>query len=668
MIGFDPVRIRNAAHPWEAVPRDIDANLKFRAQMYRWCSEDPDEASKWLLEWCRKDVYFWFDCLVSTVDPRRHPGHPFRPWITLPFQREELIAGIEEAMGATNESLSSDDSSIGHDLCIKKTRDIGASVALMNCAARRLICFPGTLGVFVSIAETLVDTYEGKSWPEGTENPNTLFGKLDVTIKRLPRFMREDIERSPLWYSKRATGSILEGMSTTGNVTRSGRPHFIICDEFAAWTVNKSIGFLKASAGSSSCRIICSTCQGMDNGFHNVATDPNIPRLELHWTRHPWHSQGLYRVEGDGGVALLDADFWSTKTFGWLKRKLPLLAKKYKNVEDGELLKKVYKFVLESEPPEGLWDGLIRSPYFDQETLRYPMKWMRAQELNCDFIGSGHPFFDPSDLNGYIRKYGTAPIRRGELYLDQLLYSPLEYRDVPTGGYYLWFNPAIVAGKLAPSQSWDYQVGADISGGTGASYSSVCVWNCNTSEKILRYRRNDKRPGRWAEIVYGISKWFHDAPIIFEGAGVGADFGGRLKELGANLYYMREADGITRKKNPGWSFQASMKRDVMERYANALFRGHLINHDIEALSEGFHFQVDVMAKVEHSAAMNSPDVGGSKANHGDDFMADVLSYLGMTERGFARTEKPAVKALEVDPWEKYNAEQRRRKHELMHWA
>src|SRR3972149_6054006 len=121
---------------------------------------------------------------------------------------------------------------------------------------------------------------------------------------------------------------------------------------------------------------------------------------------------------------------------------------------------------------------------------------------------------------------------------------------------------------------------------------------------------------------------------------------------------MRDADG-TRKKSPGLHFNGDMKRGMLEKYAGALFRGHLVNHDIDALTEGFHFQTGSDALVEHTAALNAPDAGGSKANHGDDFMADVLAYFGMAERGFGRTEKVVrPKPIEQSNWERYDREQR----------
>jgi hypothetical protein len=629
--------------------------------LFRWLKAEGEDAEKWLMEWCRKDVFWWFDSFVWTIDPRRHPGHPFRPWITLPFQREELIAGIEEAMGDAWALPGDENAQVGHDFCIRKTRDIGASVALMGCAGRRFFCFPNTLGVFVSISEDLVDI---------SDNPNTLFGKLDDTYKRLPVFMREDVERNECLFRKRSTGAILEGMGTTGQVTRSGRPHFIVADEFAGWSVSKSEGFLKASASASSCRIFCSTEQGLGTSFHHIAVDPNIPRVEILWTKHPWHAMGLYRAEGGGKVALMDAEFWSAKTFGWLKRRFPLLAKRYKDVaglEDGSLLKDCYRFVTDPEPPEGLWDGLLRSPYFDNETLRYPNKAFRAQELNCDAIGSGNPFFDPAELTAYVRKYGAAPLKRGELYLDQLTFEPLAFREVPTGECLLWFHPSVVMGVQAPSSTFEYQIGADVSGGTGASYSSCAVWNCTTAEKIFRLRKNDRRPGRWAEIVYGISQWFHNCQIAFEGGGIGTDFAGRLLELKANVYWMRDKDG-ERKKAPGLHFNGDMKRGMLERYATALFQGQLVNHDTAALSEGFSFQTGMDGLVEHAEAANALDVGSSKANHGDDFMADVLAHCGMVERGFARTTKPKRVKVDMTEWDLYNREQVERRSELMHWG
>ena len=130
---------------------------------------------------------------------------------------------------------------------------------------------------------------------------------------------------------------------------------------------------------------------------------------------------------------------------------------------------------------------------------------------------------------------------------------------------------------------------------------------------------------------------------------------------------MRDADG-QRRKAPGLHFNGDMKRGMLEKYATALFRGHLVNHDIDALSEGFHFQTGADALVEHSAALNAADAGGSKANHADDFMADVLAHVAMCERGFGRTEKVVRKRpLEQDPWHRYDSEQRERRYAALHW-
>lgn len=659
MSVFDPVRINQSRLPSDKIPREHDDNVRFRIEMFDWLEDEGEQAEVRLLEWCRIDPLFWMDAMVWTKDPLRHPGDSMRPWISLDFQREEMIPRIEAAMGDAY-TPPGQEGQIGHDLCFLKTRDVGASVGgAIGLTSRRFYCFADTIGRFVSINEDVVDV---------RNDPDTLFGKMDLLTDRLPSFFRDGIRRVDNTFERPADNCIIRGAGTTTQTGRGGRPHWLIADEFSAWLSEKAHGFLQSSAGSTACRIFIGTAQGMGTAFHRLATDPNVPKLVIPWTKHPWHTVGSYRVDGDQ-VALLDVEFWKTKTVRWIRKRFPQFAEmKLDGVADDRLLRDVYPFVKTAHQVEGLWDGRIRSVWFDAQELRYPHRWMFASEVNCDFVGSNNPFFDTGLLQSYVRDMGRAPFRTGELFQDQLTYDVLSFQETPTGRFKLWFHPPTVAGLLRPSPSHPYCMGVDISAGVSATPSVIAVWRCDTAEKIFKYVRRDVRPAGWAQWAYTVQRWFGKCPIMFEGGGVGNDFGAELTKLGANgVYWMKDADG-GRKKLPGYHFNKAMKRSMLDSYGQALCTRRVINRDIEAVSEGFQFQMTAGVGVQHAAVANAASAADSEDNHGDEFTADALAWLWMTENGYGLVERPQAA---IDPEEerayKYEVEERERRYALSHW-
>jgi hypothetical protein len=563
---------------------------------------------------------FFADAFAWTLDPKRHPGSPLRPWITLPFQ-EEVFGAVEESFGDVAGGEESEAGRAGHDLVLFKSRDMGCTHIPLICVDRRFLLYDYQVFVFVSASEELVDD---------KANPNAIFPKIDLIHSRLPGFFTRDVERCKLQFTRPGVLSIIDGMATTGNVSRSGRPHGVVVDEYAAWPAAASLNFNAASLGATDCRLFISTPQGMGNGFHQVATNPAIPRIDLHWTKHPWHAQGLYRTLGVGGeLELTDRKFWSDTRLSWLQQRYPLIARRIKGTNGNPPLRECYPFYK---------DGRVRSPFYDHMWLRSPFPWIVAQELDLDFVGSGSPFYDHERFQDIMARFCQVPFRQGSLSWDGLTFDPIGFVEQEYGPLELWLNLTLRGNKLLPPAK-RFQVSADVSAGTGASNSCLSVWDLVTREKVASFVRSDLRPERFAEAAYAVGKWFGEAQIIAEGQGHGKDFHARLRELGYNrLFWMVNVKG-KRSEHPGLFVESRAKESLLLEFGRAVIDGEAICRDRRSLEEGLQFQLRADGKAEHVAALTARNPGASPANHGDRWMADCLAWFRVKQwKNVARHE------------------------------
>lgn len=635
MSVFDPHALNRADLPHKQVPRDFDKNNEFRDQLGLWLTAEGEDAQARLMDWCRRDVLFYANALCWTLDSKRHPGMPVRPWISFKEFQDDLFLELEDAWVPPGKV-----DQVGYDRCWVKSRDMGISHIPAFCASRRFLCFTGQIIYFISEKEELIDD---------PGDPGAVFPKIDFVHARLPRFMLEGVQRNKLKFfyngedgKPDAARGLIKGFATTDIATAGTRPTAIVADEFGLWDVTKSNGFQGSSEGATNSRLFMGNPKGVGNGFHKIATKTDIPRTDIHWTKHPWHRAGLYRSLGDGGdIQYEDAAFWATTTFAWLKQRFPLLAKKIalsregiagqggrgggpgaaSGPSDDSPLRDSYRFIR---------DGKIRSPYYDHACARLGDARQVAEQHDLDFHGSGSPFYDTAKLSVYIDKMAMVPMQRGELSWDPYTFEPTGFGPHPEGKLHLWCNLAMVGGseggRLVPPRKHLHQIGVDVSAGTGASNSAISVWNCVTLNKVARYARNDMGAHRFAEVAFAIGTWFGGCNILFEGGGHGSGFGDRLKELGyPSVFWMADKKG-KRRPRPGLHFEGEGKLNLLRDYGRALLDGEAVCRDREALKEGFAFQLGADSLAVHSDALNRSNPGGAKKNHGDCWMADCLSW------------------------------------------
>ncbi|HYE77714.1 MAG TPA: hypothetical protein VEI97_06995, partial [bacterium] len=380
------------ASTYSRVPKGFQENLEFRRSLVEQGTASP-AAARAIRRACRDDLLFYVNAFCWTYDPRREPSA--LPFITWPFQDEALTV-LDACLGR-------------QDVLIEKSRDMGASWLCLLVFEWRWHFRDLQSFLLGSRKEELVDK---------TEDPKSLFWKIDFLLKNQPAWLLPRFARQKLHLHNEDTGSTIDGESTNADFGRGDRRTAILLDEFAA--VENGHQILAATADTSPCRVFNSTPKGTSNAFYDQACKPGVRKLRLHWPRHPEKARGLYH----------DAA------------------------------------------------GKPRSPWYDAECARrHPMEV--AQELDIDYLGSDYQFFDGPQLAQASERDARPPYRVGHLDADADSRQPLGFRDDPAGPLQLWALPDLHDRMPADR---DYVIGVDVSAGTGASNSVAAVLDRRTGE------------------------------------------------------------------------------------------------------------------------------------------------------------------------------------------
>ena len=592
----------------ERVPTDLKENLEFRKKIYARVRSDRKFA-KYIIDGCRKDPIFFINAFCWTFDPRREPFSRI-PMILYPFQEEAVL----EIANVINKE----------DLLIEKTRDMGASwLCILVFFWFWLFSKRKVLFLLGSRNESLVDN---------TENPKSLMWKWDFTMRNLPNWLKpkgynENDHRRHLHILNPVTGSVCDGESTNKNFARGDRRTAILLDEFAAVDLGEQV--LRATRDATKTRIFNSTPMGTGNAFYDQR-QRGTRRLRLHWTSHPLKNPGLYMTSDDGNLKILDPDNFP----------------------------KDYKPIL---------NGKIRSPWYDVECERAGNAREIAQELDIDYLGSGHQFFSASAVQSTIREYATEPLITGDLIFDSLNNAePEKFREDEEGKLRLWFkldkngNPpndykrkentatfSVLSMSVLNVGAHPVVIGIDVSAGTGSSNSALCAWDTITHEKIAELVDPYIRPEALAYHAVALAKWLGYAKLIWEQNGPGRQFGARVLELGYNRIYLRSQDTTLANKAtliPGWAPTKEGKLLLLGNYRDAIESEICANKSRIALEETLEYVYGANGGVEHSRAKNRSDPSGAGASHGDRVIADALAWKCIDGYGKGKKESEAPKA------------------------
>ncbi|MGL5077533.1 MAG: terminase large subunit domain-containing protein [Waterburya sp.] len=238
---------------------EVSQNLVDRILMLQKCEESL-EFREVVMERCRRDIIFWINNFVVAYNPRTKPA--ILPLYLFPRQIE-CISWIVDRYDK------------GEFATVVKARYCGASW-LASCVLLHKILFSyDFVGCFASNKASSVDKLG---------NPDALFSKVEMIIKRLPSWMctiNLDTDRKVNLLINRATNSTLIGQSGR-DIGRGGRSSMVFVDEFAF--VQFDTDTLSALSENTDCAIFISTPNGKDNQFFTLSQNDNVPTFYYHWT------------------------------------------------------------------------------------------------------------------------------------------------------------------------------------------------------------------------------------------------------------------------------------------------------------------------------------------------------------------------------------------------
>jgi hypothetical protein len=567
------------------VPKDPKKNLEWRRKIAAAVRDDP-EFCEVIKEACKRDPIFFVNAFAWTYDPRPAAqkilgfAQSKVPFILYGFQEEALL----ELLGAIEG---------GHDILVEKSRDMGASWLCVTAFHYRWLFRPLQSFLFVSRVEDYVDS---------SGNPKALFWKLDYLNTNLPQYLLPvgfnlQSHRRKLHIENPENGSVIDGESTTGRVARGDRRTAILLDEFAAVEQGESV--LKATRDATDCRVFNSTPEGTNNAFYKMR-QTKIRKLRLHWSVHPRKAIGLYTTTEHGDLKVLDPD-------GFPEDHKPIL------------------------------DDKLRSPWYDRECERCASPYEIAQELDIDYLGSGHQFFNPDKVHEAVTLHALPPSMVGELVYDEATGDPIEFRDDPKGTVRLWVG---LDGKNQPICRDRLVVGSDVSAGTGASNSVLAGYSAKTKEKVFEFTSPYHRPEAFATLTVALLRWFqkaslHSPFLLWESNGPGRQYGSRVLDLGYGNIYLRKNDASIKQKVsdvPGWPPTKESKMVLLGNYRSGVEGLRCCNRSKRALEETLEYVFTPNGGVAHARAADKSDPSGANANHGDRVMADALAWKGLGER------------------------------------
>jgi hypothetical protein len=526
-----------------------------------------------------------------------------QPFISYPFQ-DEAFREIDDAIGR-------------RDLAAEKSRDQGATWMFLIAYYWRFRFRKRQTFLVVSRNEKLVDK---------AHDPDCLFWKLDYIHEHLPPWMQPSITRNQLIIVNHENNSTITGVSTTGDIGRGGRRTSVLMDEFASFEVVDGENALASTQHNTRSRMFNSTPKGVGNAFYKVTHPPSrIKKLRFHWSRHPVQARGLYTSQ-DCKLNLVDGGYWETATVGDVTELYDLID--FGDADSEAKAVDHYPFILDDKP---------RSPYYDNEIERTPVKSLIAQELDIDYLGSGSQFFDQSEIDRCIAEFGREPFAIGELHFDHDTHKPEEFVRVPNGRLSLWTE---LTARGNPRNDRNYAIGVDVSAGTGVSNSCMTVGDTRECEMVALFVTPHVRPEALADYAYALGTWFTGADgepayMIWEGQGSGSDFGGRLRDLGyPRLHYHVNESTADRKvsKKPGWFVTGEGKMNILTEFGRALAAGDIVVRSRDTLEEMGQYVWAPGGKVEHQAVLAATDPSGATKAHGDRVASAALMWYAMSKQ------------------------------------
>lgn len=582
----------------EKVPRDTLLNLKFRKAVWEDCRTS-SQSRRLVTRACEEDVLFWINVFGWQTNPE-NLGEEDGPFITFPFQEDAILETIRLQVVERK------------PVVWEKSRKQGGTF----------------LALFKSIWLNLFHLRKRSLWMshmkeavEKSGDEDTLFGKIRFILSHMPSWMTQGIEKLGGVYAFSRTKSQIVGTSTTVRSGVGGRVTEANLDEVSKYNNPEAIvGQIKDTGPA----LMIGTHYGVGGLFYELCRSPVTHKFVFHWSRNPMYNRGLYRSD-------------------------PKLRPHERAVLPDSPPPEGYPYITDGSPHGGPFPGL-RSPYYD-ELCRDRSKREIAMHWDIDPAGASHQFFDAELIRDLIRKHGRDPDFSGDVDHDpEGKFCGL--RINAHGALKLWMKPLPGCFQtnryVIPS---NYKVGADISGGVGATPTCFSVGDVLSNRKVAEWASAGYTPEHAVPVASAICRMFasangEPAQLIFDATGsAGSQFSDALKKSNfRNIWMYRHELGLNVRVSDkfGWFSTGHNKAILLAAYESALRKGLLINPSEVALKECLAFE-KTGTTIEHGHSLRSENPDEGKSSHSDITIADALMWKLMEEAGAAKDPEERAK-------------------------
>ena len=407
---------------------------------------------------------------------------------------------------------------------------------------------------------------------------------------------------------KLTNGCEVKAVATSKDALRGYTPTILIFDEAAFIDADGDFwAACMASLSTGGKVIVISTPNGYDPIYYEIYDQSNrnmndFKITEMFWYRDPRYTKDLYLVKTNDII-----HFFLNKN----EYNLDEVIIDYSHINpyerDFEELKKKFK---EGYKPSSSWfEAMVKKLKYDKRKV--------AQELECNFLGSGDNVFESTLIKTIT---------------DTMISEPSG--KMIGGGFWIWKEPEI---------GHKYIMGVDVSRGDSEDFSTIQIYDFEQREQVAEYL-GKVPPDILAEIAFKWATMYSAFIVIDITGGMGVATSRKLQELGYKDLYIEgveygnkwKYDPKTVDKIPGLNF--SQKRvQIIASYEEALRHGMKIRSS-RLLSEMNTF-VYINGRPDHM-----------KGQHDDLIMAIAMAVY-VAESSFSQLEKVNQQAkIMLDSW------------------
>ncbi len=574
----------------ELVPTDPLENLRFRLALLDECQRS---ARARYLIWhaCANDILFFINTFGWQTNPELF-GEEDGPFICFPFQAKAILTTIEKLL---YERLL---------VLWEKSRKQGGTVLALFLLT--------WITLFHRRKRALAMSHNEKAVEKGNDE-DTLFGKIDFVLTKLPSWMQDGLPRVKGVYKLQKTRSQIVGTSTTVRSGVGGRTTLTLGDEISKWMKAEEILRQLRDTGPI---LAIGTHYGVGGTFFDLCNDPLVFKIVFHWSLNPMYNKGLYRSNPE------------------LKPHERVIDKQNPPPPD-------YPFVTDGSPHGGPYPG-VRSIYYDQLCRDRSARDM-AIHWDIDPAGASRQFFNTNMIREHLRRYARTPDWQGNIDKDPAgrFIRLIEYENGPLK---LWFRPLDTEKRIiAPSI---FRIGCDTCAGTGATPACASIVDAMTGRKVGEYMYSlapDAEPPSFARTAIALCHAFPDATgtpakLIWDATGpTGAKFGEAIVQCGfRHFWYWKDENPINPKVSdkPGWFANPNSTMSLFRDYNEALEKKQFLNPSETALKDTLAFEyTDGGNGIAHGASIRTDDPSAGRTNHSDMAYADALAWKLCIEVG-----------------------------------